>query len=306
MIEYLCELFKPENIGGTISCFASLGTCLYVFLVVKQTKLMQQQLESSRNEFLTSIDYSTRKKAIELAEVYANDIINKLCNIEYIFKKIEIEKVIHSKLKSNELVQFDIHELKTLLSETDIDMLNKKLESVDENTIYYCRLRTGELSKDEAYDRQLLMSFRKLKSINESKNNGKCNFDEVFEQLKCEKYSKEEILNLNIYYSIIDDNYVNSLISDTLNQLEAFCMYFNQGVADDETVYQSLHQLFLGTVKLLYFKIASNNIVGKDKFYTNIIKMYNRWNKEYIKQSEQQIESMRKGVLNKEKIEKPA
>ena len=78
-------------------------------------------------------------------------------------------------------------------------------------------------------------------------------------------------------------------LQDTLNTLEYFCMYFNSGVADEETVYQSLHQSFLAMVKILYFSIASKNESGKDKYFPNIIEWYNSWTERYQLQRESEI-----------------
>lgn len=65
--------------------------------------------------------------------------------------------------------------------------------------------------------------------------------------------------------------------SQLLNELEYFSMCFTSGVADETIVYQSLHQTFFSTIKMLYFKIAAPNDVTKDKYYTHTIKLYKLW-----------------------------
>ena len=81
-------------------------------------------------------------------------------------------------------------------------------------------------------------------------------------------------------------------------------MYFNSGVADEETVYQSLHQSFLAMVKILYFSIASKNESGKDKYFTNIIELYNNWADRYQLQRESEINASRENTYKKEKIKR--
>lgn len=72
----------------------------------------------------------------------------------------------------------------------------------------------------------------------------------------------------------------DSVWLSVLNKLEFWCMYFNRGIADEEVVYSCLHQTFLSGVQSLYFNIASKNKGNpKDKYYENIIQMFNRWNK---------------------------
>lgn len=97
--------------------------------------------------------------------------------------------------------------------------------------------------------------------------------------------------------STLGENPISILICQVqiLNKLEAFSMAFNHKVADESVVYQSLHQMFFTTVKTLYIKIAIVNEYEKDKYYTNIIKLFNDWDKRYKK-----IE--RKNKKRKEKI----
>ena len=70
----------------------------------------------------------------------------------------------------------------------------------------------------------------------------------------------------------------NSLITQLLNQLEWFSMNFNYEIAAEKVVYQSLHQVFLSTVQILYFFIALHNkSAPSDKYYTNLMILYNKW-----------------------------
>lgn len=104
------------------------------------------------------------------------------------------------------------------------------------------------------------------------------------------------------YYDLHYQKLYTDTLNDTLNTLEYFCMYFNSGVADEETVYQSLHQSFLSMVKVLYFRIAYVNESGKDKYYTNIIELYNKWSDRYHLTEEKEIENRRKYTYKKEKV----
>lgn len=70
-------------------------------------------------------------------------------------------------------------------------------------------------------------------------------------------------------------------ISELLNSLEEFSMYFVTGVADEETVYQSLHQSFRSAIKLLYIVIATKNDDEKNKYYTNTIELFTIWDERY-------------------------
>lgn len=72
------------------------------------------------------------------------------------------------------------------------------------------------------------------------------------------------------------------LIDTTLNELESICMDISSTIAGSQFIYPSLHQLFLDTIHILYLHISSINKTNKiliDKYYTNIIFVYNDWNK---------------------------
>lgn len=79
--------------------------------------------------------------------------------------------------------------------------------------------------------------------------------------------------------------------SQLLNELEYFSMCFTSGVADETIVYQSLHQTFFSTIKMLYYKIAAPNDVTKDKYYTHTIKLYKLWRDRDKQNERKQIEA---------------
>ena len=66
-------------------------------------------------------------------------------------------------------------------------------------------------------------------------------------------------------------------------------MNFVSGLADVKVVYQSLHQVFLSSIKLFHFEISKRNIEGaKDKYYCNIIELYGDWAEHYEKALEKE------------------
>lgn len=108
-------------------------------------------------------------------------------------------------------------------------------------------------------------------------------------------YNANDITN---YKKIIADNdldgKIRTLICDILNTLEYQCMYISTNVADGKYIYNSLHQQFLKAIALLYFEISLINIDNKDKYYTNIINVYNLWKNRYIKSMNKEIKIKKK------------
>lgn len=90
----------------------------------------------------------------------------------------------------------------------------------------------------------------------------------------------------------------NYLVQDVLNELEYLCMGLASQAAGSSYVYQSLHQVFLRTIRVLAIEIAlSNNSSYSDKYYTNIIEVYNQWKLLYSK-------SLKSEAKTKNKVEK--
>lgn len=114
-------------------------------------------------------------------------------------------------------------------------------------------------------------------------------------------YSEMDILN---YVQRIEQNdpefEIRDTICNTLNTLEYMCMYISSEVADEKYIYNSLHQQFLRTIALLYFEISLANTDNKDKYYTNIIHVYNIWKNKYLDAMEEEKEIENK----KEQIER--
>lgn len=140
-------------------------------------------------------------------------------------------------------------------------------------------------------------SFFKHYKINEILN--KVNFLELedfdIEELN-ELYSQEDIEK---YQKIIAENIdneqgVDDAICNVLNALEYECMYIRSKVADDKYIYNSLHQQFLKSIALLYFEISLINTDNKDKYYTNVIHVYNLWKKRYLKSIKRENKILRK------------
>lgn len=95
-----------------------------------------------------------------------------------------------------------------------------------------------------------------------------------------------------------------SCVIDTLNSLEAICINISSQAAGSQYIYQSLHQEFLKIVHILSPVISKNNINNYDKFYTNIISVYNMWQKQKIKDRKKYNKTMKKIYQLEEKSKK--
>lgn len=125
--------------------------------------------------------------------------------------------------------------------------------------------------------------FTKLE--NEYRNNTKLT--------KRDKDKIAEKLNDMILDSLVK---VSQISTELSNSLEYMCICFNTNIADDKTVYQSLHQVFFKAVHMIYIFTFDANENEHDRLFYNVMVMYKKW-KQINRQKE--IEE----VNNKVKLE---
>lgn len=112
--------------------------------------------------------------------------------------------------------------------------------------------------------------FNNIESIIYSKETQK-----RYKKLLKKLYTKKETEKFDSHFPV--------LVENTLNKLEAICMNISSNAAGSQFIYESLHQVFLHTVEILAIKMSSNNLNNVDKYYINIISVYNMWNKQKAK-----------------------
>ncbi len=140
---------------------------------------------------------------------------------------------------------------------------------VDDNIIEKYKKKRKESNLDMIYYR-LLESF-----ISDT------SFSVLMQENK--QYSVEEARALFILDNSDLPFKFGMLVSNVLNELEYLCMGLSSQAAGSKYVYQSLHQVFLRTIRCLAVEIAmTNNKSYSDKYYTNIIHVYNEWTNLYI------------------------
>lgn len=79
-----------------------------------------------------------------------------------------------------------------------------------------------------------------------------------------------------VHENLLHNEYLRK-VAELLNCLEYFAMNCRYGLADEEMLYQSLHQTYISQVRLLYFFICKSNITNEDKVFTNLIWLFDLW-----------------------------
>ena len=93
-----------------------------------------------------------------------------------------------------------------------------------------------------------------------------------YTQLLKTKYNETERTRFNSNFSI--------LVETTLNHIEAVCINISSKAAGSQFIYDSLHQSFLNIIEILSIKISKRNYNNVDKYFINVIEVYNMWNKQ--------------------------
>lgn len=217
-----------------------------------------------------------QERASEIAKSFSNRLNTKCAIIYQVIRLSKLYPLLKlDKKEYDHFKTFTTNEIRNIYSDDNfIEKYMKKRKESDLDQLYY-RVLDSRIS-----------------------------FNELEELAKTNKtYSKEEAHELFVLNNSDFPFKFNALISDTLNELEYLCMSLSSQAAGSKYVYQSLHQTFLRTIRLLSVEIATTNKnSSSDKYYTSIISVYNEWtflHKQHQQKEKKQIDKMNKIIAPK-------
>lgn len=214
-----------------------------------------------------------------MEDVTSIEFINVMCNFIVAvcsvigLAAIFIAKAEYKHNKSKESAEKAIDMAKYFMDEIlpGLSLINKLCEDngIGELLNKYKFYEYDDFDSDELHN---LFSENEIKRIVDVFKN-----TDIPNDLACEsENNKEKSIKLKLLSAIL------------LNKLEYMCMYIASEVADGEYIYNSLHQMFLSSDQTLYVNIARLNVNEKDKYYTNIIEVYNQWKERYFVEAERE------------------
>lgn len=214
-------------------------------------------------------DRSRKESACNLAQYYASNIIDKYSDISMVFDSAGITGVIQKAFDLRDLQNFDKEELLDFLkkSEMPFEVFEEKLTRIDPKYLLGARMSRACSADD--------------------RTNTMCNYTTSDEN--------GGVKIINGTYLQID---FEREISGLLNELEWFAMNCQYGLADEELLYQSLHQTYLSTVWMLYFFISIRNVNNEDKLYTNVSWLFTKWRDRLVELTDAK-EAERQALLEK-------
>ena len=209
----------------------------------------------SMYQFNKNSSRKQQEKGAEIAKEFSSGLLTKCGILTIVYKKSPLYKLLNSHKEYDSFKNFTISELRDIYG-NDFQTSYRELErQCNLDNIYHDVLR------------------RKITSYKKSTGPiGKI------------KLSDKEIRELYTLNNIDLPFHFMGLVDEVLNELEYLCMDISSQAAGSKYIYQSLHQIFFRTIKVLSIEICLRND-GKycDKFYTNIIHVYNEWKIRYEK-----------------------
>lgn len=241
--------------------------------------------------------YKRKEKALTMANEFSNLISKRSFDIEGINKEILENIGLHkkiNKLENEEHLDFDYSELTNFF---DKEELKKYIEYMKPDNIEFLQI-LYKTFKDETHIQTCVKSvierLDENKTLKENLSNKEWEFSIGGEEIKITENDIKQSIN-SIYLKY------NYAAVDNLNKLEWFAMHFTHNIADSDTVYQSLHQLYLKTLISHYINISLKNKTGHEKFYINAIELYNEWNqtKQKFKRKSDKLEAKYKNTYQR-------
>ena len=258
-----------------------------------------------------------QERGAEIAKLFSDDLLKKCSILGVVIQNSELQKILRFKeIHLNKLERFDLEEIRELYNNPEIDKIYKNLMNSNNMQLIYLYILESQIS---------------LKEINDIAYIDESTLKTKMKELMKDKYTEEELIKLenrkmlkreftNYYIEKFPNSDLNgvfmkkytdeearklfildnknmpflfkNLVEDVLNELEFICMNISSQSAGTEFVYQSLHQIFLKTIKILAIQIAIVNVNYRDKYYTNIIHVYKEWNN--IDKKKRKIENKNK------------
>lgn len=250
--------------------------------------------------FVLKLEFRKSKleKSIEIAQKFEEILSNSKFDIATIL--IKYRKSIYKNgdfnfISTHNDLLFNVSELKS-----NIEISERYERNFHYNNVELLQLVIENKSSVEdmktLYLQQKIMDMDQSKTLSENLKEYFTEIDDKNIKIKNNRLSSEIFAYArNIFEEFISD------FNSTLNKFEWISMYFNNKVANDDVVYQSLHQQFFAFVNASYVFIASRNDTPYDTYYDNVIKLYNNWNKKY-KEQKKQYDKKTQDVFLKSKV----
>lgn len=264
---------------SSLSSLAVIVSAIFVAIQVKmaahQLNAVSEQAKSASSELeLLYKDYNRRKEhsefetAYNLAGHYAKYIIPRLAYLNRFLDTVNRKVAPDYYIKSSQFKNFNQAEAEKVFGKGIISKFQKE----------FCDPKNMVVSLD-------LFEFLSSSNLYTPTDN---DLKTIFEIVKIEQSqtSKKNKSREKKIVDFINEKFfiVQKDITNIINDLEYFSMYFCAKLAAPDAVYISLHQTYLEVIINAYLFICYKNTEPGHEYYAHAIKLYNTWTAKRIKE----------------------
>lgn len=246
-----------EQVVVPLSDKIAIANCILTAILLLVTAISVycafRAYKNAVRDFTHQKERAKKDAACELAKYYAQHIIDEFQFVLDVLVLSKLNERIEQLFPYDDISDLDRKELDKLLqrAETTFEAVEKEMTLISPLAIYSAKILTAKTISE----RHLIAE----------------------EYLVRKKQEDGEVPMIGIAHESLLQNEFSGKITTLLNNLEHFAMSCRYGLADEEMLYQSLHQTYISQVRLLYFYICRNNTTNEDKVYTNLIWLFNLW-----------------------------
>ena len=222
-----------------------------------------------------------KEVACKLARFYAEKIINRYDYIIRIFIRAGLSEEIKAWFPMKNIFSFNEIEMRELIEKANVkcEEVEEKMENIAPDVIFKTRMDCCD-----TYDERHAM----LKTYAVGYDIADLNRDNAIE----------------VQGALVQRHFIKEVMN-YLNDMEWFAMNCMSGVADDELLFQSIHQTYLSSIWFLYYYICRNNAgAPEDKYFTNVIFLFRKWKNKVDKLRKENEEKNRKAMKKEAKANK--
>ena len=216
------------------------------FFVIVGTVIAVAQYVFNSNTARNEADKQRKMEAARMADEFRKNVIPMISRLSNAYTDDKLQREIIEYLDNSKLIHFNKDEMDKLFPR------NKYMQ-------YRTMVAQNYLLETNNEFRQL------VKKCSDNKDEIQEERQNIERQIK--KYMFDAITELG------------ALSMELSNSLEYMCICFNTNIADDETVYQSLHTVFFQAVHMIYIFTFDINENEYDRLFYNIMLLYKKWKK---------------------------
>ena len=236
---------KPISSMTKLEISKAFAEIISAIFVISGSFVAVSQYWITSKSSIIKMDTERINKGIDLANFYKEKVLTPYSMIKVIYKEIGLFDALRK--EKNKMKKFTNEELTSIFSDEEIKSFIDKQSSED--------FIKSLIILNDTFN----LNINGCETVTSSINNGKGTIEFAVNTKKA----------LTDFYS--------TYVSDLLNNVELFAMYFTHNVADESVIYQSIYPTYIELCQTLYFDISKCSVPGQPMLYRNLNQLYLTW-----------------------------